>query len=157
MFKKGLRTDIRTQFLSSLSELKISKFGIFSPSLAYRHVYLSNYQLLHRCVYMNLYFNHHYEAWDLVRAGKPHFNFVRNMDETQPKPKEEWRNKGEGWTHHEVQRAVSISSKLSSTLLKIFFRTLLSSTRLSYYNVATRLVDLVGLCWLKQNLVKQIC
>ena len=24
-------------------------------------------------------------------------------------------------------------------------------TRLSYYNVTTRLVDLVGLCWLKQN------
>ena len=26
-------------------------------------------------------------------------------------------------------------------------------TRLSYYNVTTRLVDLVGLCWFKQNLV----
>ena len=26
----------------------------------------------------------------------------------------------------------------------------------SYYNVTTRLVDLVGLCWLKQNLVKNI-
>ena len=30
-------------------------------------------------------------------------------------------------------------------------------TRLSYYNVTTRLVDLVGLSWLKQNLVEQIC
>ena len=30
------------------------------------------------------------------------------------------------------------------------------STRLSYYNVTTRLVDLVGLSWLKQNLVEQI-
>ena len=28
-----------------------------------------------------------------------------------------------------------------------------SVTRLSYYNVTTRLVDLVGLCQLKQNLV----
>ena len=30
-------------------------------------------------------------------------------------------------------------------------------TRLSYYNVTTRLVDLVGLCWLKKNVVEQIC
>ena len=30
-------------------------------------------------------------------------------------------------------------------------------TRLSYYNVKTRLFDLVGLCWLKQNLVEEIC
>ena len=29
--------------------------------------------------------------------------------------------------------------------------------RLSYYNVATRLVDLVGLCWFKQNLAEKIC
>ena len=28
-----------------------------------------------------------------------------------------------------------------------------NKTRLSYYNVTTRLVDLVGLFWLKQNLV----
>ena len=33
----------------------------------------------------------------------------------------------------------------------------LSLNRLSYYNVTTRLVDLVGLCWLKQNLVEKIC
>ena len=30
---------------------------------------------------------------------------------------------------------------------------LLNKTKLSYYNVTTRLVDLVGFCWLKQNLV----
>ena len=29
--------------------------------------------------------------------------------------------------------------------------------RLSYYNVTTRLVDLVGLCWFKQNLTEKIC
>ena len=31
----------------------------------------------------------------------------------------------------------------------------LSLNRLSYYNVTTMLVDLVGLCWLKQNLVEK--
>ena len=30
-------------------------------------------------------------------------------------------------------------------------------TRLSYYNVTTRLVDLVGLCWMKQILVEKLC
>ena len=30
-------------------------------------------------------------------------------------------------------------------------------TRLSYYNFRTRLVDLVGLCWLKHNLLEKIC
>ena len=34
---------------------------------------------------------------------------------------------------------------------------LLIETRLSHYNVTTRLVDLVGLCWFKQNLVEKIC
>ena len=29
-------------------------------------------------------------------------------------------------------------------------------TRLSYYDVTTKLVDLVGLCWLKLNLVEKI-
>ena len=29
-------------------------------------------------------------------------------------------------------------------------------TRLGYYQVKTRLDDLVGLCWLKQNLVEQV-
>ena len=33
----------------------------------------------------------------------------------------------------------------------------LMNTRLSYYNVTTRLVYLVGLCWFKQNLAQQIC
>ena len=28
-------------------------------------------------------------------------------------------------------------------------------TRLSYYNVTTRLVDLIGLCWLKQYLMEK--
>ena len=31
------------------------------------------------------------------------------------------------------------------------------TTRLSSYNVTTRLVDLVGLCWFRQNLVEKIC
>ena len=30
-------------------------------------------------------------------------------------------------------------------------------TSLSYYNVTTRLVDLIGLSWLKQYLVEKIC
>ena len=30
-------------------------------------------------------------------------------------------------------------------------------TRLSYYNVTTRLVDLVGLCWFYKNLTEKIC
>ena len=30
-------------------------------------------------------------------------------------------------------------------------------TRLSYYNVTTRFVDLVGVCWFKQNLAEKIC
>ena len=29
-------------------------------------------------------------------------------------------------------------------------------TRLSYYNVTTRLVDLVGLCWFYKNLTEKI-
>ena len=33
----------------------------------------------------------------------------------------------------------------------------LETTRLSYYNVTTRLVDLVGLCWFKPNLSEKIC
>ena len=32
-----------------------------------------------------------------------------------------------------------------------------NKTRLSYYNVTTSLVDLVGLCWFKQNLAQKIC
>ena len=31
------------------------------------------------------------------------------------------------------------------------------ATRLSYYNVTTKLVDLVGLRWFKQNLAQKIC
>ena len=30
-------------------------------------------------------------------------------------------------------------------------------TRLSYYNVTTRLVDLVGFCWFYKNLTEKIC
>ena len=30
-------------------------------------------------------------------------------------------------------------------------------TRLTYYDVKTRLADLLGLCWLEQNLVDNIC
>ena len=30
-------------------------------------------------------------------------------------------------------------------------------TRLSYYNVTTRLVDLVGLCWFLKELMEKIC
>ena len=31
------------------------------------------------------------------------------------------------------------------------------NTRLSYYNVTTRLVNLVGLCWFYKNLMEKIC
>ena len=47
-----------------------------------------------------------------------------------------------------------VSMRVSSPAAKIMTTT---RTRLSYYNVTTRLVDLVGLCWFKQNLAGKIC
>ena len=51
----------------------------------------------------------------------------------------------------------TVSNKVESganyllfNVVKCFYTTL-NNTRLSYYNVTTRLVDLVGLCCFKQN------
>ena len=37
--------------------------------------------------------------------------------------------------------------------MKCIYKEKTFKTRLSYYNVIARLVDLIGLCWLKHNLV----
>ena len=44
-----------------------------------------------------------------------------------------------------------------SILIKLIYNDKYIITRLSYYNVTTRLVDLVGLCWFKRNLAQKIC
>ena len=71
-----------------------------------------------------------------------------------------------GWACLELchlQLKVTFRSDLLLTKSQIYQLQLISMvcktnylTRLNYYNVKTRLVEKVGLCWLKLNLVEQI-
>ena len=60
---------------------------------------------------------------------------------------------------HKVQTEIFLLSLFIAHNLINQLRLLhyLNFTRLSYYNVTTRLVDLVGLCWFKQNVAEKIC
>ena len=53
--------------------------------------------------------------------------------------------------HNKFSSTIFLAHSFTVLILQLCSFTWQSETRLSYYNVKTKLVDLVGLCWLKQK------